>query len=71
MADPGKALWASFFNQFDPPERITKVSGRNTTGSSLRKHQARPAVTMFSFEMFPWQIEPLNMVDNPDYGRMC
>lgn len=70
MANPSQALWASFFDQFDPPERITRAEWAEYY-RRLSPEASSKAGGLFSFEMFPWQVEPLNMVDNPEYGRMC
>ena len=70
MDESDQAIWESFFDQFDPPEELTRSEWAENY-RRLSPEASSKAGGLFSFDMFPWQREPLNMIDNPEYGRMC
>ena len=69
MADGNHAILSGLFSHFTPPERLTKSEW------ALRHRRLSPEASskaggLLSFENHPWQVEPMNMMDSPDHGRM-
>lgn len=69
MNEGSSALWSELFGRFEPPERLTRSEWAERH-RRLSPEASSKAGGLFSFDCFPWQVEPLNMVDSPDHGRM-
>jgi len=69
MDEPKEKVYSEFFDSFELPEDILRSEWAERH-RRLSPEASSKAGGLFSFEMFPWQREPMDMIDSPNYGRM-
>lgn len=65
----GAKLAGRMFSALAPPEDLTPSQWAELH-RRLSPEASSKAGGLFSFEDFPWQREPIDMIDSPDHGRM-
>ncbi len=65
----GAKLAGRMFSALAPPEDLTPSQWAELH-RRLSPEASSKAGGLFSFEDFPWQREPIDMIESPDHGRM-